>query len=83
MSNEYKYGDELKNRTLAEAVKNLWIIHDDLSSVFRKLEDEKRVLSYRGIARRFSEVMEGVDALICCIEDADRFTKRQRRTIAK
>ncbi len=83
MSNEYKYGEGLKNRTLAEGVQNLWIIHDELCSVFRELEDEERVLSYSGIARKFSKAMEIVNDLICCIEDADRFMKRQRRKTAK
>ncbi len=73
----------LKNRTLAEAVKNLWYIYDDLCRVCLELEDEEGVLRYRGIGRKFEEALETVDALICYVEEADRFMNGQRRKVAK
>jgi hypothetical protein len=78
---DYKYGADLKNRALGEAVRLLWDIHDDLCDVFRELEDEERVL--RKIGTKLNGLMGGVKDVACCIEYADRFIERQRRKATK
>ena len=78
-----KIGNVEKTARLARAVKDLWIIHDDLCSVWLLIEDEEGMPRYSRMAREFDDAIQDIDSLICRVEQADRFMKKQRQKVAK